>query len=35
VQVTASYSYVPLFSRISVASLLTSPITRQAWMRLN
>lgn len=33
--VTASYTYSPLYSGISVASLLTSPITRTAWMRLS
>ncbi len=32
--ITASYSYAPLFSDVSVASLLTTPITRTAWMRL-
>jgi Flp pilus assembly protein TadG len=31
---TVSYSYSPLYSGVSVASLLTSPITRTAWMRL-
>jgi Flp pilus assembly protein TadG len=33
--VTASYTYSPLYSGISVASLLTTPITRTAWMRLS
>jgi Flp pilus assembly protein TadG len=32
---TASYSYTPIFTGVSVASLLTTPITRTAWMRLN
>lgn len=31
---TVSYSYSPLYSGVSVASLLTTPITRTAWMRL-
>ena len=31
---TVSYSYSPLYSGASVASLLTTPITRTAWMRL-
>lgn len=33
--VTASYTYAPLYPSISVASLLTTPITRTAWMRLS
>lgn len=33
--ITASYSYAPLFPDVSVASLLTTPIIRQAWMRLS
>lgn len=32
---TASYDYTPVFSNVSIASLLTTPITRTAWMRLN
>jgi Flp pilus assembly protein TadG len=32
--ITASYNYAPLFSDVSVASLLTTPIVRTAWMRL-
>ena len=35
IQITASYIYTPFFSTVSLASLLTSPITRTAWMRLN
>lgn len=35
VQVTVSYPYAPIFSQASVASLLTTPITKTAWMRLN
>jgi len=35
VQVTVSYAYAPVFSRVSMASLLTTPITRTAWMRLS
>ncbi|MBS0490731.1 MULTISPECIES: TadE/TadG family type IV pilus assembly protein [unclassified Phenylobacterium] len=35
VQVTVSYPYEPIFSQASVASLLTTPITKTAWMRLN
>lgn len=31
---TASYPYTPFFGAISLASLLTSPITQTAWMRL-
>jgi Flp pilus assembly protein TadG len=33
--ITASYTYSPIYSSLSVASLLTSPITRIAWMRLS
>lgn len=33
--VTASYTYTPLFAAITVASLLTTPITETAWMRLS
>lgn len=32
--VTASYTYTPFFSQVSAASLLTTPITQTAWMRL-
>jgi len=35
IQITASYNYAPFFSAVSLASILTSPITRTAWMRLN
>ena len=35
IQVTASYAYAPVFPGVSVASLLTTPITRTAKMRLN
>ena len=35
VQVTVSYPYEPIFSQASLASLLTTPITKTAWMRLN
>lgn len=35
VLVTAKYDYSPIFSAISVASLLTTPITRTAYMRLD
>ncbi len=34
IKITTSYTYTPLFAAISVASLLTTPITRTAWMRL-
>jgi len=33
--ITASYTYSPLYSSLSVASFLTSPIVRTAWMRLS
>jgi Flp pilus assembly protein TadG len=33
--ITASYTYSPIYSSISVASLMTTPITRVAWMRLS
>jgi Flp pilus assembly protein TadG len=33
--VTASYTYTPVFNGVSLASLLTTPITRTAWIRLN
>ncbi|MBA4010510.1 MAG: hypothetical protein C0481_01465 [Phenylobacterium sp.] len=35
VQVTVTYPYQPIFSQASIASLLTTPITKTAWMRLN
>lgn len=35
IQATASFAYAPLFPQLSVASLLTTPITRTAWMRLD
>jgi len=34
VMITTTYTYTPIFSAVSIASSLTSPITRQAWMRL-
>jgi len=34
IQITASYSYSPLFAGVSVADLLTTPIVRTAWVRL-
>ena len=34
ISATASYAYVPLFPGASVASALTTPITRTAWLRL-
>jgi Flp pilus assembly protein TadG len=34
IRVTASYSYAPVFTGVSVASLLTTPITDTVWMRL-
>jgi Flp pilus assembly protein TadG len=33
--VTVSYSYSPAYSAVSIASVLTSPITHTAWMRLS
>ena len=33
--ITASYTYSPLFSGLTVTSLLATPITRTAWTRLN
>lgn len=35
IQVQVSYAYSPVFPGVSVASLLATPITRTAWMRLN
>lgn len=35
VQVTVSYPYQPVFTAVSVANLLTTPITKTSWMRLN
>ncbi len=32
--VTVSYTYAPVYSTVSVAALLTTPITHTAWMRL-
>lgn len=34
IAVTVSYTYTPLFGGISVASLLTTPITKTTWMRM-
>jgi Flp pilus assembly protein TadG len=34
IQVTTSYTYTPIFSGLSIASLLGSTITQTAWMRL-
>jgi Flp pilus assembly protein TadG len=34
IQVKVSYTYSPVFPAVSVAGLLTTPITRTAWMRL-
>jgi len=34
VQISTSYSYTAIFGAVSIASGLTSPITRTAWMRL-
>jgi Flp pilus assembly protein TadG len=34
VLITVSYTYSPVFAAVSIASTLTTPITRQAWMRL-
>jgi len=33
--ITVSYNYTPFFTGVSMTSLLTSPITRTAWMRLS
>lgn len=35
VQVTVSYPYEPVFGNVSMASLLTTPITKTTWMRMN
>jgi Flp pilus assembly protein TadG len=34
IQITAAYTYTPVFAGVSIASLLATPITRTAWMRL-
>jgi len=34
VLITVSYTYTPVFAAVSIASVLASPITRTAWMRL-
>jgi Flp pilus assembly protein TadG len=34
IRITTTYTYTPIFSAVSIASSLTSPITREAWMRL-
>jgi Flp pilus assembly protein TadG len=34
VLITVSYTYAPVFPAVSIAGLLTTPIIRQAWMRL-
>jgi Flp pilus assembly protein TadG len=33
--VTTSYAYTPIFNGVSLAALLTTPITKTAWIRLN
>lgn len=35
IQVTVNYTYAPVFTGVSIASLLPSTITRTAWMRLS
>ncbi len=35
VAATVSYTYTPVFSHFTVASLLATPITYKAWMRVN
>lgn len=35
VTVTVSYTYAPVFTGLSVGSLLTTPIVQTAWMRMN
>lgn len=35
IAVTVSYAYTPIFNGVSLAALLTTPITRTAWMRLS
>jgi len=35
IAITASYTYTPLFAAIAVASVLATPITETAWMRLS
>jgi Flp pilus assembly protein TadG len=34
IEISTTFSYVPLFKRISVGGSLTTPITKTAWMRL-
>jgi len=34
VQITASYTYTPIFPAMSIVSLLATPITRIAWTRM-
>jgi len=34
VLITAQANFTPIFPAVSIASALTSPIVRQAWMRL-
>jgi Flp pilus assembly protein TadG len=35
IKVTVNFTYAPVFSSVSVASLLPTTITRTAWIRLN
>lgn len=35
VQVTVSYPYQPVFDQVSMGAMLTTPITKTAWLRLN
>ena len=35
IQIKVSYTYTPMFTGISMASMLTSPITKIVWMRLS
>jgi Flp pilus assembly protein TadG len=33
-KVTVSYAYTPVFPGVTIVSLLTTPVVREAWMRL-
>ena len=35
VEISVTYTFTPMFGSMSIASLLTSPITKSTWTRLN
>ena len=35
VEISVTYTFTPMFGNMSMASLLTTPITKSTWTRLN